>query len=125
MPKPRLRPEPVELGHRVQHPRVIAGLKPLHPLGVRGGRLGCEDVINLRGLVLAQFPQRPKGVAQRTGSQQHYLAVTLCDCVAQRPAEPEVVLSIGGLAHADGDPPLIRQALPKELPQVGGGVKDR
>src|SRR5687768_13168521 len=115
MPEPCLRPVPVELRHRGQHPRVIACLKPLHPFGVRG--LRCEDVINPRGLVLTEFPQRPKSVAERPRSQQHYLAVALSNCLTQRPAKPEVVLSIGGLAHADGDPPLIREALAKELPQ--------
>src|SRR4029453_18429043 len=125
MPESRLRPESVELWHRLQHPRVIAGLKPLHPVGISRGGLGSKDVFDPGGLVLAQFPPPPESVAERTRSQQHDPAVTLFDCVSQGPAEPEVVLRISGLAYPDGDPPLVRQALAEELPQIGGGVEDR
>src|SRR5215217_8228082 len=125
MPEPRLRPEPVELRHGVQYPCVIACLKPLHPFGVRSGSLRCEDVISPRRLVLSEFSQRPESVAESSGSQQHNLAIAFSDGITQRPAQPEVVLSVGGLAHADGDPPLVRQPLAKELPQVGGGIEDR
>src|SRR5688572_9225909 len=118
MPEPRLRPEPVELRHGVQYPCVIACLKPLHPFGVGGGSLRCEDVINPRGFVLTEFSQRPERVAESSGSQQHDLAVAFSDGITQRPAQPEVVLSVGGLAYPDGDPPLVRQPLAKELPQV-------
>src|SRR4029453_8901269 len=79
MPESRLRPESVELWHRLQHPRVIAGLKPLHPVGISRGGLGSKDVFDPGGLVLAQFPQRPESVAERTRSQQHDPAVTLFD----------------------------------------------
>src|SRR5512133_511578 len=125
MPEPRLRTESVELGHRLQNPGMIAGLEPLHSLSVSGSRLGCEDVFYPGCLVLAQFPQRPKGVTECPGGHEHHLAITRSNSITQRSAQPQIVLRICRLAYANRDPPLVRQTLAKEFPEVGGGVKDR
>ena len=77
------------------------------------------------GLVLAQLPERPERVAQRSGSQQHDLAVAVGDAIAECPAKSEVVLGISRLTDADGDPPLVWQALAQEFPQIGSGIEDR
>jgi len=74
------------------------------------GRLRREDVLDARSFVLAQLPQRPEGVAHRPRGDQQNLAVALGDRITEGPAQPEVVLRVGRLAHADRDPGLVRQA---------------
>ena len=117
--------EPVELRHGFEHPRVVALAEPREPLEVGRRGLGGEDVIDARGLVIAQLAQRPERMRQRAGRDQHDFAVGLGDRVAEGPAEPQVVFGVRGLAHADRDPPLVRQTLAEELPHVGGRVEDR
>jgi hypothetical protein len=84
MPEPGLWAEPVELRHGFQHPSMITSFEPLHALCVGGGGLRSEDVINACGFMFTQFTQRPEGVAECPGSQQHDFAVARGDAVAQR-----------------------------------------
>ena len=77
------------------------------------------------GLVVAQLAQRPERVRHGAGGDQQDLAVGLRDRVAQRAAEAQVVLHVGGLADPDADPALVGQAVAEELPDVRGGVEDR
>jgi hypothetical protein len=82
----------------------------------------CDEV---RALVLAELAQRPERVRHRPGREQQHLAVGRGDRVAERPAGTQEVLGVTGLAHADADPLLVRQAPAQVVPEVHGGVEDR
>lgn len=62
---------------------------------------------------------------QGTGSDEHDVSVRLGNRITECPAQSQIVLRVGGLTHADRDPPLVGQALSQELPELRGGVEDR
>ena len=124
--EPRLGPVPVELRHGVQHPRVVAGVEPLDAARSSAARAS--------GVKMCSRPAASWSRSWRSGqnvcdSAPEAISSTLRSDsamrVAERAAEPQEVLGVGGLAHADADPALVGQALAEELPQVGGGVEDR
>ena len=104
---------------------MIAVREPFHALQVGLARLLREDVLAAGGLVVAQLAQRPERVAERAGGDEQHLAVALADGVTERAAEAQVVLRVGCLAHADGDPLLVVEALAEVLPHVRRRVEDR
>src|SRR6185437_10525986 len=114
----RLGLEAEELRHGLQDSRVVALGEPLDPLQVRGRRLRREDVLDTGRLVLSQLTQRPEGVTERAGRDQDDAPVRRGDRVPERPAEPQVVLGVPGLAHPNREPPLVRQAAAEVLPEV-------
>ncbi len=105
---------------------MAAFLEPGDALVVGLAGLGRADVHRVAGLVVAQLAQRPERVREGPGGdQQDPPPRRGGDAVRERPPEPQVILHVTGLAHADRHPPLVRQPLAQELPEVDGGVVDR
>ncbi len=126
MAEPRLGLVPVELRHRVEHPRWSPSVNQSMRSQSAATASGVKMCSTPAASCARNLAQRPEGVAQRARRDQD----APCDrCArspsAERPSEPQVVLGVGGLADADRDPALVRQALAEELPQVGRRVEDR
>ena len=94
---------------------MVAFLEPGDAFLVGGVRLGVKMCVGSLASWSRSSRSGQKVWRQGAGGEAGRLAVGGGDGVAERPADPQVVLGVAGLADADGDPALVGQPAPRKF----------